>query len=156
MSDLKDSTVVDIPYADEDSKSEGNSSGYAVTPKPKHQSLSGRKRANLRLIIDDSDSSESEHEMEKRDVPGPLLTSSTMSSTSQVAEEPAVGLRRNSFSMPALNEIDLDALRALHMKAMEGDDKSSTETGSSKGSLNDIEVREIKNKFTLKRLNFKI
>jgi hypothetical protein len=73
--------------------------------------------------------------MEKRDKPGPLI-----SDLCNQLEAPTLGLRRNSFSMPALNEVDLDALRALHMDAME--DGESEDIEKSNDSLNDITVSE--------------
>jgi hypothetical protein len=65
--------------------------------------------------------------LEKRDRPGPLL-----SETQRVTETSNLGvLRRNSISMPVLNENDLDALRGLHMKACESTDNESHESHES-------------------------
>lgn len=139
MSNLKRPTVVEIPFADEEENHamvNGNSNfgdnekSLEKSPRQK-QKISERKGANLRLIIDGDDS---DNEMEKRDKPGPLI--SDLCDSLDVAS--AMGLRRNSFSMPALNEVDLDALRALHMKATEEND--SEDIDKSKESLNEITV----------------
>lgn len=121
MSHLKRPTLVDIPYVDDE---------VPQTPK---KSISERKGANLRVIINGDDS---DNENEKRDKPGPLISDLCK----QIESPPALGLRRNSFSMPTLNEIDLDALRALHMNAMNEDGEESEETEKSKESLNEITV----------------
>lgn len=139
MSNLNHPTMVEIPYADEEeshvmvnenSNFSDNKNSLEKSPNNK-KSISERKGANLRLIIDGDDSG---NEMEKRDKPGPLI--SDLSDTHEVA--PVMGIRRNSFSMPALNEVDLDALRALHMKATEEDGFEDIE--KSKDSLNKITV----------------
>ena len=57
---------------------------------------------------------------EKRNLFGPLKGSPVMQR----------GLRRNSISLPALNEVDLDALRSLHMQATD-----TSETDISKESI---------------------
>lgn len=137
MSNSKSPTVVEIPFVDDDEQSHvmvnGNSK-LSDEKSPIHKrSISERKGANLRLIIDGDDS---DNEMEKRDKPGPLI--SDLSNQLEVA--PTLGLRRNSFSMPALNEVDLDALRALHMNATEDDESEDNE--KSKDSLNEITVSE--------------
>jgi hypothetical protein len=69
---------------------------------------------------------------EKRDKPGPLA-----SDMSRVVETSNLGvMRRNSISMPVLNEMDLSELRNLHMKACE----SSDTMDESKESLEKITV----------------
>lgn len=137
MSNFKSPTVVDIPFADEEeqppSKVNGNSNSSDNDSRYK-RTISERKGANLRLIIGDGDDSDSE--TERRDKPGPLISDLCANQL----DAPAMGLRRNSFSMPALNEVDLDALRALHMNAMEGEESEDIE--KSNDSLNEITVSE--------------
>lgn len=80
----------------------------------------------------ESDASDDGHiASEKRDKPGPLA-----SDMQRPIEASNLGvMRRNSISMPVLNESDLDALRNLHMKAVE-----SSETMDSQDSLTKITV----------------
>lgn len=95
-----------------------------------------RKRVQLKMYRtgnDASDESESDDNMEKRDQPGPLA-----SEMRRVEDSNLAGMRRNSISMPTLNESALDALRSLHMKACE----SQNDTSSSKESLDHITVSE--------------
>lgn len=49
------------------------------------------------------------------------------------------GLRRNSISLPALNEVDLDALRSLHMQTTD-----TSETDISKESIPQSPVSKFK------------
>lgn len=80
----------------------------------------------------ESDTDDGQLAMEKRDKPGPLA-----SEMSKLSDAPGLGvLRRNSISMPVLNENDLDALRQLHMTAVESNDNMD----SSKESLSKITV----------------
>ena len=82
----------------------------------------------------ESDSDDAHLASEGHDKPGPLA-----SEMQKFGEVSTLGvLRRNSISMPVLNEMDLDALRSLHMKAVE-----SSETMSSKESLSKITVSKI-------------
>ena len=62
---------------------------------------------------------------EKRDRFGPLKGSPVLQR----------GLRRNSISLPALNEADLDLLRTLHMQ-----DTDSSETDFSKENISKLPV----------------
>ncbi|CAG9808813.1 unnamed protein product [Chironomus riparius] len=151
-------TEINIPFADEEtpqvkhktqnvinSSNESISSNDSDTRAQMYKrSISARKGANLRIQIDNASSSDDEAdnkslESEKRDKPGPLISDLVKT----VSEAPAVGLRRNSFSMPALNEIDLDALRSLHMQAVDDehdDDTDDFDPMKSKESLSEIHV----------------
>jgi hypothetical protein len=81
----------------------------------------------------ESDTDDGQFASERRDKPGPLA-----SELQRAAEVSNLGvMRRNSISMPVLNEMDLDALRSLHMKAVES---SEFETMDSKESLSKITV----------------
>lgn len=81
---------------------------------------------------DESDSDDNRLASERRDKAGPLA-----SELSRVGEVSNLGvMRRNSLSMPVLNEVDLDQLRSLHMKACE----SSDSIEESKESLEKITV----------------
>lgn len=131
MSNLKRPTVVEIPFVDDDVMVNGSSKSSDNDSPRQKRTISERKGANLRLIIDGD---ESDVEMEKRDKPGPLISDLY----NQLEVAPTIGLRRNSFSMPALNENDLDALRALHMSAI--DNGESEDVEQSKESLNEITV----------------
>lgn len=64
---------------------------------------------------------------EKRDRFGPLKGSPVLQR----------GLRRNSISLPVLNEADLDLLRSLHMQGTE-----NSETDSSKQLLTTLTVSQ--------------
>lgn len=151
-------TEINIPFADEETpqvkhktqnvinnSNESISSNDSDTQAQMYKrSISARKGANLRIQIDNASSSDDEVdnkslESEKRDKPGPLISDFVKS----ISEAPAVGLRRNSFSMPALNEIDLDALRSLHMQAVDDnndDDTDDFDPMKSKESLSEIHV----------------
>lgn len=137
MSNQKDNTAINIPFVDDDEQAMNNghsneslsSNDSAERARLYQRSISQRKGANLRIIIDNTDS---DSEMERRDKPGPLISDSTKS-------VPSIGLRRNSFSMPTLNEADLDALRDLHMKSMNDEDDMETPEKSSE-SLSEVQV----------------
>lgn len=131
------STTVNIPFVDDEENNGDNeslSSNDASAARAYRRSISHRKGVNLRLIIDENGGS-SDSEAEKLDKPGPLISDLSKN-------PPSLGLRRNSFSMPALNETDLDALRSLHMKSMnDEDDSEDMETPEkSNESLNEIQV----------------
>lgn len=138
-----DNTAINIPFADDEEISMQNghsneslsSNDSAERARLYQRSISHRKGANLCIIIDKSDS---DNEAEKRDKPGPLISDLTKN----VLDVPAMGLRRNSFSMPALNETDLDALRDLHMKSMNDEDDMETPEKSSE-SLSEVQVSSI-------------
>lgn len=92
---------------------------------------------------DESDSDDCQLTSEKRDKPGPLA-----SELSRAAEPSNLGvMRRNSISMPVLNEMDLDQLRNLHMKACE----SSDTMDDSRESLEKITV-SLMQKVLMKRI----
>ncbi|CAO1393790.1 unnamed protein product [Diamesa hyperborea] len=88
----------------------------------KRPSIVDRRSVKLKVQIEanDDSSNESSDSSEKRDRFGPLKGSPVMQR----------GLRRNSISLPALNEVDLDALRSLHMQATD-----TSETDISKESI---------------------
>lgn len=159
--DKLDDIEINIPFADDDeatpqvkhktqnainnSRESLSSNDSFAEAQRYRRSLSARKGANLRIQIErPSSSSESEVEekhlaAENLDKPGPLI--SDMVKT--MSESPVLGLRRNSFSMPALNELDLDALRSLHMKSIndeEDDDDENVDPMKSKESLSEINV----------------
>lgn len=147
MSNKKTTTAINIPFVDDDeeqamhnghSNESLSSNDSAERARLYQRSISQRKGANLRIIIDNSDT---DNEMEKRDKPGPLISDLAKN----VLDVPAMGLRRNSFSMPALNENDLDALRELHMKSMnDEDDIEDMETPEkSSESLSEVQVSSI-------------
>lgn len=94
-----------------------------------------RRRVQLKMYRTGNDASDEsdESDEEKRDKPGPLA-----SELRRVEDSNLGGMRRNSISMPTLNESALDALRNLHMKACESQDNTS----SSKESLDHITVSE--------------
>ena len=81
----------------------------------------------------ESDTDDGDLALERRDKPSPLV-----SDYSRKAESSNLGvMRRNSISMPVLNEMDLDTLRNLHIKACE----SSDTMDDSKENLDQIKVR---------------
>ncbi|CAO1409357.1 unnamed protein product [Diamesa serratosioi] len=88
----------------------------------KKASIVDRRSVNLKVQIESNDdsSNESSDSSEKKDRFGPLKGSPILQR----------GLRRNSISLPALNEVDLDALRSLHMQATD-----TSETDISKESI---------------------
>lgn len=104
--------------------------------------LVDRKGSNLRLQLHknqtgndascESEASDDGHlASEKRDKPGPLA-----SDMQRPLEASNLGvMRRNSISMPVLNEIDIGALRNMYMKAVE-----SSDTMDSNESLTKITV----------------
>lgn len=133
-----DDAGINIPFADDEDgspvpkqkqngemskSSESLSSNDSYAQEQNYRkSLAVRKRANLKLVLsgndEASDTDDGNLASEKLDKPGPLISDIVKS----VSDAPAIGLRRNSFSMPALNEVDLDALRSLHMNAINDDD----------------------------------
>lgn len=141
---------VNIPFVDEEDstqitktnekKSEDSISSNESYPEKTNYNMS-RRGVRKQVSINDAtgndassehDSDDFDHlESEHRDKPGPLA-----SEMQRVAEVSTLGvLRRNSISMPVLNEMDLDALRNLHMNAVD-----SNESISSKESLSKITV----------------
>lgn len=96
----------------------------------------GRRRMMFKPTPGHEASCESESDdgnlaSEKRDRPGPLA--SDLQRAAEVSEISNLGvMRRNSISMPVLNENDLDALRNLYTKAVD--------TSDSKESLTKITV----------------
>lgn len=138
---------VNIPFADEEDmahmEKNGKSSDSISSNESYHEKVTvnpGRRVAvkfPYRNTTGNEASGESDtDDGEKRDKPGPLA-----SELSRAGETSNLGaMRRNSISMPVLNEIDLstlNALRDLHMKACE----SSDTMDDSKESLDDIKVR---------------
>lgn len=142
MSTSNSSAIVNIPFVDDEEdkvihNGNSNDSLNSLERAEKYQrSISHRKGVNLRIIIDDVDGGGDNEEREKLDKPGPLISDLVKNAL----DVPTMGLRRNSFSMPALNENDLDALRALHMKSINVDDDMETPEKGSKESLSDIQV----------------
>lgn len=141
--------AANIPFADDEDatqidKTNGKSSDSVSSnesyPEKVNYNSSGRRgtaRVPLYTVATssteasgESDSDDGRLAAEKRDKPGPLA------SDVQRVEVSNLGvMRRNSYSMPVLNESDLDALRNLHLKAVE-----SRETMDSKESLSKITV----------------
>lgn len=132
-----------IPFADDEKTNLNNkevcrSSDSISSNESFHDDVNFNPRRRVQLKMyrtgnDASDESESDDNMEKRDKPGPLA-----SEMRRVEDSNLAGMRRNSISMPTLNENALDALRSLHMKACESQDNTS----SSKESLDHIMVSE--------------
>lgn len=133
---------VNIPFADDEDTSnvnksrrksnDSNSSNESYHEKVNYKPV---RRAPVRMYSTGNEASgESDDDQlasEKRDQPGPLV-----SELNRVDETSNLGvMRRNSISMPVLNEIDLEALRNLHMKAVE-----SSEQEDSRESLDKITV----------------
>lgn len=137
---------VNIPFVDDD---QGNSSDtISSNDSYTHRAVSNYRRgvaerrgANLRLATnhhngtgneasDESDSDENLR-MEQRDKPGPLYSEYETSNLGV--------MRRNSISMPTLNQNDLDSLRILHMKAVDsgGEMQSNEDLDKVTVSLND-------------------
>lgn len=150
--------AVNIPFVDETPHANrktnghvsGSSSSESLNKKAqkhnvKRPSLVQRKRASLKLKIeknlsssedsDESDSDEDRLESERRDKPGPL-ESERRGSPGLLSK----GLRRNSISMPVLNEFDLDKLRALHMKATSDQSDMEESKSESRESFRKITV----------------
>lgn len=139
---------VNIPFADDDetnniSKSNEKSSESISSNEsyPDRTSYNANRRTPVRFAYQnttgneasgESDTDDVKFASEKRDKPGPLA-----SELIRKIEPSNLGvMRRNSISMPVLNEMDLDQLRSLHMQACE-----SRETiDESKDSLEKITV----------------
>lgn len=138
---------VNIPYADEDVpmvqilKSSGKSSDSVSSNESFAEivNYNSRRRAPARMYgtgneaSGESDSDDVQLTSEKRDKPGPLA--SDVMKTAEVSNLTA--MRRNSFSMPTLNDNVLENLRSLHLKAVESSDQESKE------SLNKITVSRL-------------
>lgn len=138
---------VNIPFADDDVpavqilKSSGKSSDSVSSNESFAEivNYNSRRRAPARMYgtgneaSGESDTDDGHLASEKRDKPGPLA--SDVVKTVEVSN--LAVMRRNSFSMPTLNDNDLDALRSLHMKAVESSDQESKE------SLNKIAVSRL-------------
>lgn len=142
---------VNIPFADdEDAQRDktigkssdsisSNDSFEQVNYSPRRRApLTDRRGTTFKLPMNntgteasgESDSDDNQMAMERRDQPGPLV-----SEMYRTNDAPLGVLRRNSISMPVLNEIDLDSLRQLHMQAV-----VSQETLESRESLAKITV----------------
>lgn len=135
---------VNIPFADDEDtlgekqnvKSCESVSSFESNPSSYNP---GRRRLQFKHTPGNEASGESDSESgnwsdEKRDRPGPLV--SDLQKVSEVSEVSNLGvMRRNSISMPVLNENDLDALRNLYTKAVD-----STDTIESNESLTKIRV----------------
>lgn len=123
-----------IPFADDEvsdnrKSSESISSNDSSARKAANyrRGMSERRGAKLRLATNHrrpsagNDSSDESLQAERRDKPGPLKLDFTESSNLGV-------MRRNSISMPVLNENDLDKLREMHMQCVDsGEDLTSKE-----------------------------
>lgn len=126
---------VEIPYADDEEieivkKSKSSDSGSSNESFAEVVNYNPRRRAPARKYATgneasgESDTDDGHLASEKRDKPGPLA--SDVLKTVEVSN--LAVMRRNSFSMPTLNDNDLDALRSLHMKAVESSDQESKES----------------------------
>lgn len=140
--------AANIPFADDEDatqidKTNGKSSDSLSSnesyPEKVNYTSSGRRgtaRVPMYTVATsteasgESDSDDGRLAAEKRDKPGPLASDVQRIEVSNLGV-----MRRNSYSMPVLNESDLDALRNLHLKAVE-----SRETMDSKESLSKITV----------------
>lgn len=142
---------VNIPFVDEDTTQieiiNGKSSADSISSNESYPEKAiynmGRRAPAKQVSISnatgndasgESDSDDDHLASEGHDRPGPLA-----SEMRRVGEVSMLNvMRRNSISMPVLNEIDLDALRNLHMQAVE-----SNETMNSKESLSKITVSNL-------------
>lgn len=152
--------TVNIPYIEDDNEdlaqidktingksSDSLSSNESYPEKVNYNSgrrapLVDRKGSNLRLQMyknrtgndascESDASDDGQFASEKRDKPGPLV-----SEIQRPLEASNLGvMRRNSISMPVLNESDLGALHNMYMKAVE-----SSDTMDSNESLTKITV----------------
>lgn len=140
---------VNIPFADDedardktigkssDSMSSNDSYEQVNYSSRRRPPLVDRRGTSFKLAINntgteasgESDTDDNQLAMERRDKPGPLV-----SETFRATDAHLGVLRRNSISMPVLNEVDLDSLRQLHMQVV------SQETLESKESLTKITV----------------
>lgn len=142
---------VNIPFADDedaqrdktigkssDSISSNDSYEQVNYDSRRRLPLVDRRGTSFKLAINntgteasgESDTDDNQLAMERRDKPGPLVSDSHRTVDAHLGV-----LRRNSISMPVLNEVDLDSLRQLHMQAV-----VSQETLESKESLTKITV----------------
>lgn len=133
-----DRSDTNIPFADDEvsdnrksSDSISSNDSFARKAANYRRGMSDRRGVNLRLVTnhrngsgnessDESDCNES-LEAERRDKPGPLK--------SDFADVSNLGaMRRNSISMPVLNENDLEKLRELRMSHLDsgGDEEETT------------------------------
>lgn len=143
ISDDPDSQSKNIPFVDDDTtnliKESGRSSDSTSSNESFQENINYNpgRRVQLKMFrtgndaSGESDTDDNQLAMEKRDKPGPLASDLRRAEESNLS-----GMRRNSISMPMLNENSLDALRNLHMKACESQDNMS----SSKESLDHITV----------------
>lgn len=132
-----------IPFADEEDTSVNkpilNDSFSSDDSYPEKGKFISRRRRAMFKETGNEASCESDNDdgylaSEKLDTPGPLV--SDRQRASEVSEVSNLGvMRRNSISMPVLNEIDLDALRNMYSKAVE-----SSDTMESNESLTKITV----------------
>lgn len=134
---------VNIPFVDEDEsqivKSNGKSSDSISSNESYKVNYKPHRRAPARILsgndASDEDTDDGHLASEKRDNPGPLASEAQRS-----LEGSNLGaMRRNSISMPVLNESQLDRLHELHMKSVGFND----DTASSKESLSKIEVSSL-------------
>lgn len=126
-----------IPFAD-DEVSDSRKSSDSITSNDSfarkaanyRRGMSERRGVNLRLATNrrhgsGNDSSDESPDLaaERRDKPGPLKSEYAAESSNLGA------MRRNSISMPVLNENDLEKLRELHMNCVDsgGDELESKE-----------------------------
>lgn len=134
---------VNIPFADDDVpqfvKRNGKSSDSISSNESYKVNYKANRRGPVRMLSGNDASCESDTDdgqlaSERRDRPGPLA-----SDVHRSVEVSNLGvMRRNSISMPVLNENQLDALKELHMKSV---GFSEPDTESSRDSLSKIEVR---------------
>lgn len=142
---------VNIPYADDEetaqikktngkTRDDSTSSNESYPEKVNYNK--GRRGPVKQVSIshatgnDGSDSDDCHLASEGHDTPGPLA-----SEMQKVGEVSNLGvLRRNSISMPVLNEMDLDALRNLHMKAVESNDSMSSKESLTKITVSKFSV----------------
>lgn len=126
---------VNIPFADDDddeatliSKTNGKSSDSISSNESYTERVNFNigRRAPMKQVSynttgneasGESDSDSGHLALEKQDKAGPLASEMKRMETSSLGV-----MRRNSISMPVLNEMDLDALRNLHMQAIESSD----------------------------------
>lgn len=120
-----------IPFADdEDVKNENTNRKSSTSSNESFEKVkySRGRRPQATFAIVDSDREDSE--AEGRDKPGPLISELLQGA----AETSNLGsMRRNSISMPVLNENQLDLLRNLHLQA-----KAQAELSDSKESLDEV------------------
>lgn len=130
---------VNIPFADDEDTAQMNKiakSSDSISSNESYEKVQYNpgRRVPLKLMTynnttgneasGESDTDDGRLASERRDKPGPLV--SDMQKSNEVSN--LGGMRRNSISMPVLNENDLDLLRNLHMKAVESDTMDSRES----------------------------